>query len=109
MRRRETEARRDLRWSSKSPSPPRGPNSPVVGIHATLALVAKSRVSFDGRGAELADVRVDGQRVVEPIERLAGENAPDEKPPRKKSSAICRSLEPQKGHEPCTERAVRFG
>src|SRR5918993_3686494 len=34
---------------------------------------------------------------------------PDENPPRKKSSAICRSLEPQKGHEPCTERAVRLG
>src|SRR4051794_33336666 len=34
---------------------------------------------------------------------------PDEKPPRKKSSAICRSLEPQNGQEPCTERTVRLG
>src|SRR5687768_4656452 len=34
---------------------------------------------------------------------------PDENPPRKKSSAICRSLEAQKGQEPCIERAVRLG
>src|SRR5215218_1069509 len=34
---------------------------------------------------------------------------PDENPPRKKSSDICRSLDPQKGQEPCTERAVRLG
>src|SRR3954466_1066471 len=34
---------------------------------------------------------------------------PDENPPRKKSSAICRSLDPQNGQEPCTERAVRLG
>ena len=25
-------------WCSRSPKPPRGPNSPVVGIHCTLAL-----------------------------------------------------------------------
>ena len=34
---------------------------------------------------------------------------PDENPPRMKSSTICRSLEPQNGQEPCTERTVRFG
>src|SRR3954471_1217788 len=38
-----------------------------------------------------------------------GTKKPDETPPRKKSSDICRSLEPQKGQEPCTERAVRLG
>src|SRR5262249_28977479 len=36
-------------------------------------------------------------------------NTPDENPPRTNSPAICRSLAAQYGHDPCTERAVRFG
>ena len=36
-------------------------------------------------------------------------HTPDEKPPRKNSSDIWRSLEAQKGQEPVSERAVRFG